>query len=477
MITNAEPRSAGEEGIGKGGEKAGADPSMTVPITISRPPAGTRPATSIRAILTIATSVIGTQVLTSLLGAVFWAGAARSFPATTVGVAAAATSAMGVLGVIGMLGLGTLLIVELPRYDAAGQARILRAALLLAGMVAAGLGFAWALSARWSSEAMRPISENALTVGVFTVGVALTAVTAVFDQAVLIRRRGGAQFLRNLIAAVVKVGLLLTLIRLGVHSSLPLYGVWVLSLAISLPVCFIGIRTPTDGTSARTTGPGRLWGLRELRTHSRTALGHHLVNLALQAPTLLLPVLAALTVSAEETAYFSSARLAATFLFMPPYALAIALFAGSRGNLTRAAQRMRVTLPLGIGISAALYGVAALAAHPILSLFGKEYATQALTPFLLLALAGIPLVVKDNYVAIRRIEGRVYRAAVFVAVGTAAELGVAAVAGWRYGLDGLAFGWTIVVTLEAIIIAPAVLRVIRQHSRPGGASARTAAQT
>lgn len=422
-----------------------------------------RQRSSIRVILAIATSVIGTQIVTSVLGAGFWAAAARSYPAAQVGVASATTSAMAVLGVLGMLGMGTLLIIEVPRHDRSGQLWLMRAALLVVAITAGVLGLLWAVAARWTSEAMRPLADNPLTMLVFVIGVGLTAVTSVFDQAVLIRGRGGLQFTRNLITAAAKVGLVLGLVALGVTSGFSLYGVWVLAMVISLPVCVLGLVPPGRHTQASgPTGAGWRWGLRELRGHSRSAFGHHVVNLALQAPTLLLPVLAALTVSAEHTAYFSSARLAAAFLFMPPYALAIALYAGAQGDIARAVERARVTLPLGIAVSAGLYVAAAVVAHPLLSLFGREYADRAYTPFLLMALAGIPLVAKDHFVALCRTDGRIRRAAIFVACGTAAELGCAATAGAFYGLNGLAAGWTAAVTLQALALIPVLLRSLRR---------------
>jgi len=468
MTLEASPPRPGGPAEAPAGSSARAPASSPAART---PPAGRQsPASSLRAVLAIASSLVSTQLVTALLGVVFWAAAARHYSAEAVGIASAATSAMAVLGVLGMLGLGTLMISELPQLRGHRQLRLLRAALTVSAVVSGVLGVAWGIVAGWTSEAMRPIGDNPVTVLIFAAGVAFTALTAVFDQAVLVRDRGGLQFLRNLVTAVTKVVCVLVLAAVGAQAGFSLYAAWVLGLALSLPICLIGV-SPRSASSGRGVpaahAPGgvrepaddRFWGFRKLREHTRSAAGHHLVNLALQAPTLLLPVLAAFTVSAAETAYFSSARLAATFIFMPPFALAIALFAGARGDIDRAAARMRVTLPLGIAISLALYGCSVVGAHPVLSLFGHEYAARALDPFLLMALAGIPLVVKDHYVALCRIQNHIQRAAVFVAVGTVAELGVAGVAGWRYGLNGLALGWSCVVMVEAIVVAPQVIGV------------------
>src|SRR5947208_13653015 len=60
-------------------------------------------------------ALLGSSVVTSALGFVFWWLAARVASQDTVGTASAAVSAMTLIGTIGMFGLGTLLIADLPR--------------------------------------------------------------------------------------------------------------------------------------------------------------------------------------------------------------------------------------------------------------------------------------------------------------------------------------------------------------------------
>ena len=72
-------------------------------------------------------ALLGSSVVTSALGFVFWWLAARVASQDTVGAASAAVSAMTLIGTIGMFGLGTLLIAELPRMRT-GQWRLMSAA-------------------------------------------------------------------------------------------------------------------------------------------------------------------------------------------------------------------------------------------------------------------------------------------------------------------------------------------------------------
>src|SRR5690242_16658174 len=72
-------------------------------------------------------SLFGTTIVTSALGFVFWALAARLFNPHAVGFGSAAISAITVLGTIGMFGLNTLLIGELPHRES--KAALVSAAL------------------------------------------------------------------------------------------------------------------------------------------------------------------------------------------------------------------------------------------------------------------------------------------------------------------------------------------------------------
>ena len=80
-----------------------------------------------------ASTLAATTGVTSLLGFVYWAAAARLFSQQAVGYGAAAISAMTLLGTIGMLGMGTLLIGELPRRSA-------RAGLVSAALITCAVG-------------------------------------------------------------------------------------------------------------------------------------------------------------------------------------------------------------------------------------------------------------------------------------------------------------------------------------------------
>ena len=141
--------------------------------------------------------------MASVLGFAYWALAARLFSQQAVGYGSAAVSAMTLLGTVGMLGLGTVLIGELPRRKA--RAGLISAALVTCGAGSLLLGIVFALAAPQASARFADISGTAGRLALFAVGVSLTGVTLVFDQAAIGLMRGGLQLSRNSVFAAVKL--------------------------------------------------------------------------------------------------------------------------------------------------------------------------------------------------------------------------------------------------------------------------------
>lgn len=194
-------------------------------------PSPARPAAA-RALIGNAVSLVGTSAVTSGLGFAFWWVAARQLSPEALGAGTAAVSAMTLVGTAGMLGLGTLLISELPRAGdrapglmAASLGATALACAALAGVAGAALpwvmpGFAW-------------ITAGPGAFLLFVLGVVLTGVTLVFDQAIIGRLRGDLQLWRNLLSAVIKIAALLVLTR-GRPDAPSVYAAWLVGNLLSL---------------------------------------------------------------------------------------------------------------------------------------------------------------------------------------------------------------------------------------------------
>lgn len=396
----------------------------------------------------ISASLVGTSAVTSILGLGFWAVAARTLDTVAVGVAGAAVALMMLVGAFGTLGLGTLLISRLPAEPPGTRRRLVRSSLGLSGGVAGALSLVtvWPVIALFHMDHLRPVVSGPAFAFGFAVATALTAVTMVLDQAVLVLGIGALQLERNLVASIVKIVALIALTSLGARGGMTVVAAWTLGNLVSLPL--VAFRTRGGH---RLEDPGPLIDLRVLRRLGREAISHHALNTGLQLPLQLLPVVVTVMLSARTNGYFSTALLVTGFVFTLPYAVSVGLFAAAEGDEHEVLRRLRWTVPFGLAVSLAANLVLYPAAGVVLGVFGHGYAVES-TPILhVLVLAGLPFVVKDHYVALRRVQRRTTEAAVVIAVFGVVEL-VAAAAGAHWGgVLGLSWAWVGLLILEAAV--------------------------
>jgi O-antigen/teichoic acid export membrane protein len=411
-----------------------------------------------RVILANASSLISSQLVTSVLGFVYWWLAARQFAPSAVGLASAAISAMMLLGSASVLGLGTLLVGELPRQPGKAPS-LIAAALVVAGIAGSILGFLFALVAPALSADLRPLGAGIGNSLLFAAGVGLTTFTLVLDQALIGLLRGEFQLWRNGLFALIKL-LILAAVGLWVADrfGLLIYATWVLgSLGSLVYLAVLGARRGVFKNGYRPE-----WGL--LRKLGRTALAHHALNLTLQVPGLALPVLVTVELSATANAHFYVAWMVVSLLFVAPYALTTVLYAVSSAAPDVLAHKLRQTLALSYALGVLANLILLVGADIILGMFGGTYA-EAAPGLHILALGVIPLIIRYHYVVLSRIQGRAANAAMFQATGSGLELTLAAGGAALGGLIGLEIGWLIALCVEAIFMAPTVYRVAGAGTR------------
>lgn len=409
------------------------------------------------AILVNAGSLVGTTAITSGLGFVYWWLAAHQFSTEAVGLASAAISAMTLLGTVGMLGLGTLLIGEFPRQPERTGALLLTA-LLVSGLAGFILGGLFVLIAPALASNLSGLSQGFGENIVFALGVSFTALTLVLDQALIGLLRGGMQLGRNSLFAVIKlVVLALAGTWLANKTGLTIYATWLVGNLVSLILLMVLVIATGKGGWEKHYRPR--WGL--LVGLKRAAVGHHILNLALIAPGMTLPVLVTSLLSASTNAHFYVAWMIANLVYVGPAALTTVLYAVGASNRKMLAEKIRLTLKL-----AALIGLVAnvgllFAGNLLLSLFGSSYAAEAEWSLRVLGLAVFAITTKDHFVAICRIRGQVGWAALPVAAGGVLEVACAAGGATMGGLPGLTVGWLLAMVFEAIWMAPAIYRAAR----------------
>ena len=427
-------------------------------------------------------SLIGTTAVTSILGFVYWWVAARRFPPEAIGIASASVSAMMLLGGFCVLGLGTLLITELPRQPEK-EGELISTALITVGGVGGCIGLIFALAAPYAAAGFAPLKASIANSILFAVGVSLTAVTLVLDQALIGLLRGELQFWRNTLFAAVKL-VALFFVGLSGMLGMAIYATWVVANLFSLTVLFLHVvakkKRASQGhpqgecpshTHRRTFVYGRdiplagalrtylpQWGL--LRKLGFAALQHHLLNLTLQFPTLALPVLVTVVLSAKMNAWFYVSWMIVSFVFIVPGALTTVLHAMNSAQPSTLARKARVTIGLAVVTGLLANLVLQSATKQVLGLFGSAYADQAAWCLRILVLAAFPLIIKNHYISICRIQDRIPAAMLSMLPGGVLELVSAGLGAHYSGLSGLSIGWVLAICVESLFMARTVYRAV-----------------
>ena len=434
-----------------------AQASRTAPPGISSFRAVTAAWTRHRDLLRNAASLLATTGVTSVLGFTFWALAAREFSQQAVGYGSAAVSAMTLLGTVGVFGLGTVLIGELPRRSP--RAGLVSAALLACGVGSLLLGLAFAVGAPLASKRFEDLLGQPAEAMTFAVGVALTAVTSVFDQATIGLLRGGVQLARNLVFAITKMAALpATAFLLHDQFGAGITESWIAGIAVSMAGSAIWLRIRGCPVLPRPD-----WGV--LRALGKSTLAHNWLNLAIAVPVTLIPVLVTVVVSPAANAAFYVAWMVMSFLGAVPIHLSTVLFAIASGDPRLISRKLRFSLKVSLWVGIPGVLVLCLGGHFALGLFGSTYSREATFPLRVLALSYVPALPKIFYVAVCRAKGKVSRAAVVLTVFAAIEMAAVVVSGMLDGLRGIAVSILIVMVVEGLVTLPAIVRAAWSYGR------------
>ncbi|HZR38841.1 MAG TPA: hypothetical protein VFB12_01905, partial [Ktedonobacteraceae bacterium] len=158
--------------------------------------------------------------------------------------------------------------------------------------------------------------------------------------------------------------------------------------------------------------------------------------------------------------WFYVAWMLANFVFVVPGALTMVLHAVNAAQQATLKHRARATLSVAFVISALSIGVLLIGAKEVLGFFGSSYAAEATWALQILALGAFPLIIKNHYISICRIQDRITPALVAMTPGGLLELAGAAIGAHFAGLVGLSLGWVGAMGVESIFMLPTLYNVV-----------------
>jgi O-antigen/teichoic acid export membrane protein len=411
-------------------------------------------------------SLIAATGVTSVLGVAFWWLAAHRASLGAVGNGSAAVSAMTLVGTFGMAGLNTTLIPHLARRTRESDG-LLAAGLCAAALISAVLATGFRLLATAVGGHFAPYLHTGPATLVFIGGSALTGAGLVLDEALLGLVGGTPQLWRNCAFAVTKLFALAGFTAVW-HDWLgtSVLTAWVAGTAVSLGVAAALLRRRGVRLLSRPQ-----WAA--LRRIGRASVRNTWLNNTLQAPVLLTPILATGLLGADEGGAFYVASTVMTVVVMLSFHFSTALYAANAADPAGLAAKLRLTLRVCLLGGVAGVPLVIVAAHPLLHVFGPQYANRATISLQIMVLGYYGSVLKNHYVALLRIYDQITKAAVFGTVTCAVRL-VAVIAGARAdGLVGLSAALTVVMCAEGLYTLPALRAALRgeRAAAPGGAPA------
>lgn len=417
----------------------------------------------------MAGSLVGGQGATAALSFLFWILVTRLVDADEVGAASAVISTQTLLGLVGSLGLGTYLVVELPRRPPEEHRGLVLRAFLSVSVVAAAVSLVVALVVRATGGgALAHGLESPCRTAMFLVGAAAAAIVLVLDEAVLGVDRADVQLRRNITASLLRFPLTLVVLLLGVRDATALQALWIVPILLSVLLAWRRLRLP-GGATLDVPPPGGVRARGRIGVvvgEAARATRHYGLNLAVAASTQLVPAVAGLVLTSEENAPFAIAWLIATFAFVIPYFVSVALFARrANDHPLELARSMRQTLPVCLGLVLLAEAGAAALGYPVLLVFGPQYAAEGYVLLLLLIPAGIGMVVKDHLVAWWRVREQFRLATTLAVCAVLVEIAGAVVGGVLDDARGVALGWLVGLTVELVVAVPLLVVVVRQGRR------------
>lgn len=377
--------------------------------------------------------------LTSVLGIVYWAVAARLYPAATVGFNTAILSAMMLVSGLAQLNMTTLL----PRYlPVVGGSRRRLVKVTYAGTLLVTLVFA-ALAVVVLPRlipALGELRDVGARAGLFFVVGALAWTIFTLQDSVL-TGLGRAVWVpaENLTSSLLKLALLPLLQgpmpRLGIMFS------WIVSaIALIPPVTWLVHRRLR--TRERAPEPAA-----SLRPIASLLLGNNVgMTLGIVA-VFTMPLLVVAQLGSQANAYFYGPWSVFLGLQLVSASFATSLLVEGADPASRRAALMKAMMWQSSRLLLPAVALVCLLASPILSLFGPDYEAEGTTLLRLLALACVPNVLVAAAIAKARLYERPWTVALIHSETSLLGLGLSALLLPVMGIEGAGVAWLVAQSL------------------------------
>jgi O-antigen/teichoic acid export membrane protein len=401
-----------------------------------------------------------TTAANAVLGLLFWVMAARLYPADVVGLGAGGISALQLVAAIGWVGLQFTLLRYVP---VAGSSRRRVVGIAYAAGVATALAVAIAFTLAFATDLhVSYVADNALSVAMFWVSVAVWTVFSLQDAVLIGIRRSFLVPAENTIYGLIKLALLIALA--AIDDPWTLLGIWAggtAALVAGINGLLFRRLLDQDRAEPRLPPVSRI---------ARFSVGHTAVALTAWVPDFLVPLLVLRYLDQAANAYYYAAwtiglssRLLATNI---ANALTVE---GAYGEQSIRAL-LRPVIHLVVTVLLPVMALLLIGAGLILQAFGPRYSDEAATLLRLFAISLLPYTVATMVIAFDRVRERFGAALVIVVVGTFTTIGLDMVLIPAHGISGAGLGWLGGQLAAAATALAASARTSSWHEAPATGS-------
>lgn len=378
-------------------------------------------------------------------GFVFWTLVATLYDTTDVGRGSAAVSALTLIALASPLGMGLGLIRFLPGAGPR-SGDLVNSALVVGAITSAAASCGFLLSLPLWSRELSFLAEQPAFFAAFMLFAAASSVVIIQDQAFVALRRARYVFLRTA---------LVNLVRMVLPPALVVFGgafgiVAATGLATTLGLAFgtLAFRRALPGyRPAIVLDRGSVVSLMPF------AMGNHLADLALVAPSLILPLMVVSVLGAEEAGYFYVGWFLGYILLAASVQMALSLFAEGSHRQEDLPRLTRQALTAGLATAGGGAALLWLAGDRLLLAFGADYSREATDVLRLVSLAALPAAITNVYLASERVRRRVGWLLALAGLVSATTLSLSYILLPRLGIAGAGLALLVGQGLGAAIAA------------------------
>ncbi|MFN8528584.1 MAG: hypothetical protein U0670_08230 [Anaerolineae bacterium] len=387
--------------------------------------------------------------ITSLLGLLYWAVAARLYTPENVGLNSSAISIMIFLSGIAQINLQETMIRFIPqsgtrtlRLIASAYGMVILLSAIVALVFCAGIPL-------WAPSLSFLVASPAL-IGWFTAALILWGVFVIEDSVLIGLRQTLWVPLENAVFSVLKIGLLVLIA--GSFTETGIFISWTVSvLVVIIPINLLIFKRLIPRHIAQ-TAPRPQQETIPLRQLWRYIAGNYAAALLSSMSSALLPIVITQTAGAEANAHFYLAWIIAGALQIVTANMATSLTveaASDQANVHLYQRRALIGIArLVIPMTVAVF----LSAPLILDLLGESYADEGSLLLRLLALAALPNIYNMVRAALARIRGSMGTVIGIYGSNAIMVLGLSILLMPHIGITGVGLAWMISQTLIAAVL-------------------------